>query len=77
MELLGAVVRDDAEALEDEEAERAGAAAGAAAADDPPGALAAARVALTSRSVMTFGGSEVMITALRRSPSRSSDSCTG
>ena len=79
MELVGAVVRDDVEALDDEEAERAGAgaAAGAAAADDPPEALAAARVALTSRSVMTFGGSEVMITALSRSPSRSSDSCTG
>src|SRR5207342_2946118 len=69
VELVGAVVRDDAEALEDEEAARAGAGAAAAA---PPAALAAARVALTSRSVMTFGGSEVMITALSRSPSRSS-----
>ena len=72
-ELVGAVLRDDAEELEDEEAEPAG----AAAADVPPEALAAARVALTSRSVMTFGGSEVMITALSRSPSRNSDSCTG
>ena len=36
--------------------------AGAAAAPDAPEALAVARVAFTSCSVMTFGGNDVMIT---------------